>query len=97
MQTEAFPVLLGPLGVFFAFALGRSAVNVMRGKVRRSAAMGWALRTTVCVYAVFFFGGLRWPFLLTLALAAAALAGGAWLETRPKKVEDLTKVMFPQE
>ncbi len=97
MPTGLFQTLLGALGVLFAFSLGRNAVKFRRGEVRRGAAIGWALRTTVCVYAVFYFGGLRWPFLLTLALAAVALTAGVWLESRPRKAEDLTHLMFPKE
>lgn len=97
MPYGAFIVVLAPLGVLFAFTLGRTAVKLMRGQARQRAAVGWALRTTVCVYAIFYFGGLRWPFLVTLGAAIVALAGGAWFESRPKKVEDLSKIMFPQE
>ena len=97
MPTGLFQTLLGALGVLFAYFLGRSAVKLRRGEVTRGATFGWALRTTVCVYAVFFFGGLRWPLILVFALAAASLAGGVWLESRPRKVEDLSKIMFPEE
>jgi hypothetical protein len=97
MPIAAFTVVLAPLGILFAFTLGRTAVKAMRDRTRQRAAIGWALRTTVCVYAIFYFGGLRWPFLVTLALAVAALAAGAWLEARPKKTEDLSQVMFPKE
>jgi chromate transport protein ChrA len=97
MPTGLFQTLLGALGVLFAHFLGRSAVKLQCGQVPRGATFGWALRTTVCVYAVFYFGGLHWPFMLVLALAAASLAGGVWLESRPKKVEDLSKIMFPKE
>jgi hypothetical protein len=95
MPTGPFQAVLGILGVMFAHMLGRSAVKLWRGEVRRGVTIGWALRTTVCVYGVFYFGGFRWPFLLVFALAAAALVAGAWLESRPRKVEDLSKVMFP--
>ena len=97
MPTGLFQTLLGALGVLFAYFLGRGAVKLRRGEVKRGATFGWALRTTVCVYAVFFFGGLRWPFILVFALAAASLTGGVWLESRPKKVEDLSKIMFPEQ
>lgn len=97
MPTGPFQTLLGALGVLFAYFLGRGAVKLQRGEVTRGAAFGWALRTTVCVYAVFFFGGLRWPFILVVALAVASLTGGVWLESRPKKAEDLSKIMFPEE
>jgi len=96
MPTGPFQTLLGALGVLFAHFLGRGEVKLRRGAVSRGAAIGWALRTTVCVYAVFYFGGLHWPFILVLALAAASLTGGVWLESRPKKVEDLSKIMFPK-
>ena len=97
MTTGPFQTLLGALGVLFAHFLGRSAVRLQRGAVKRGVTIGWALRTTVCVYAVFYFGGLHWPFILVFALAAASLTGGVWLESRPKKVEDLSKIMFPEE
>ncbi len=97
MPTGPFQTLLGALGVLFAYFLGRGAVKLRRGEVTRGATFSWALRTTVCVYAVFFFGGLRWPFILVFVLAAASLIGGVWLESRPKKVEDLSKIMFPEE
>ena len=97
MPTGLFQTLLGALGVLFAHFLGRGAVKLQRGEVSRGATFGWALRTTVCVYAVFYLGGWRWPFMLVFALAAASLTGGVWLESRPKKVEDLSKIMFPKE
>jgi hypothetical protein len=97
MPTGPFQTLLGILGVIFAYLLGRSAVKLRRGEVRRAATFGWALRTTVCVYAVFYFGGFRWPFILVFALAAASLAAGVWLQSRPRKAEDLSTVIFPQD
>ena len=97
MPTGLFQTLLGALGVLFAHLLGRSAVRLQRGEVKRGITFGWALRTTVCVYAVFYFGGLHWPFILVFALAAVSLTGGVWLESRPKKVENLSKIMFPKE
>jgi len=97
MPTGPFQTLLGALGVLFAFFLGRGAVKLQRGEVSRGATIGWALRTTVCVYVVFYFGGLHWPFILVFALAAASLTGGVWLESRPKKVEDLPKIVLPGE
>jgi hypothetical protein len=97
MPTGPFQTLLGALGVLFAHFLGRGAVKLQRGEVSRGATFGWALRTTVCVYAVFYLGGLHWPFILVFALAAASLTGGVWLESRPRKVEDLPKIMFPKE
>lgn len=97
MPTGLFQTLLGALGVFFAHWLGHSAIKLRRGEVPRGAPISWALRTTVCVYAVYFFGGLRWPFFTILTLAVASLAAGVWLESRPKKDEDLSKVIFPQE
>ena len=95
MPTGLFQTLLGALGVVFAHFLGRGAVRLRRGQIKRGVAVAWALRTTVCVYAVFYLGGLRWPFLTVFALAAMSLAAGVWLEARPKKEEDLTQVMFP--
>lgn len=97
MPIGLFQTLLGALGILFAFSLGRSAARLRRGEVRKGVTIGWALRSTVCVYAVFFFGGLRWPFLLTLGLAAVALAAGVWMESRPRRSEDLTEIIFPKE
>ncbi len=97
MPIGLFQTLLGALGILFAFSLGRSAVRLRRGKVRKGATIGWALRTTVCVYAVFYFGGLRWPFLLTLGLAVVSLSAGVWMESRPRKTDDLTEIIFPKE
>jgi len=31
------------------------------------------------------------------ALAAASLTLGVWLQSRPRKVQDLSKIMFPAE
>jgi|MudIll2142460700_1097286.scaffolds.fasta_scaffold350883_2 chromate transport protein ChrA len=97
MPIGLFQILLGALGVFFAHSLGRSAVKLHSGQISRGTTIGWALRTTVCVYAVFYFGGLHWPFVLVLVLALANLAFGVWLESRPKHDEDLSKVMFPHD
>ncbi|MBI4877671.1 MAG: hypothetical protein HY822_23820 [Acidobacteria bacterium] len=97
MPIGLFQTLLGALGVLFALQFGRHAIRYTRREVSRGTVIGWALRTTVCVYAVFYFGGWRWPFFAVFGLAAASLAGGVWLEMRPKKREDLAKVIFPDE
>lgn len=89
--------ILGALCVFFAHFLGRSAVRVFQGKSARSRAITWALRAGVTVLGVFWGRGLDTISVVVVALAASALAFGAWLEWRPRHEEDLSKALFPEE
>ncbi len=98
MPLLPFQILLGLLGIFFAHFAGRSGVRLSRGQATRSRFITWLLRTIVCLYAVFWFGGLGWIAGLILGLAAGSLAWGAFDEWRPKRQpEDLSKTMFPPE
>jgi len=81
--------VLGVLCVLFANVLGRSIVRVRRGARPRNM-YGWLIRTAVCLLAVLWRGGLDRISIAILALTAASLLLGAWLEQRPKKQEDLT-------
>ena len=89
--------LLGALCVFFAHFLGRSAVGVYRGSLKKSRVYGWLLRTVVTAAAIVWRKGLDLIAVVVFALAAIALALGAWAELRPRQQEDLTGEMFPKQ
>ncbi len=87
---------LGLLTVFFAHFLGRTLVRRRQG--RPGARLGgWAIRFALALGAILWSGG--WDATAIITLAGAALAGGygAWQESRPKKDEDLSELMFPKD
>jgi hypothetical protein len=86
--------VLALLGVFFAVNLGRGATRAYERRPR-PAWRGWLIRLVLTLLAVSFRRGLDAVTVAALVLSAAAIAGGAWLELRPRKPEeDLTSKMF---
>ena len=90
-------VAVGLLSIFFAHFLGRSLVRVYEGKQPRWRAVSWALRTAVTLLALYWGQGPDLIALVITALAALSLGAGVFLQLRPRRYEELEKVMFPDE
>jgi hypothetical protein len=86
--------MVGLLGMFFAYALGRMWVRLRRNGQPVAKAVTWVLRTAVAVFAVVYVGGFDGLAIALLALIALALAAGAYMETRPRRVEEVH--LFPK-
>jgi hypothetical protein len=82
-------VLVGVLGAFFAYALGRAVMRLHRQGRPLARAVTWALRVTVCLFAVLWVGGLDAIGIAILAAASLCLALGVYLEWRPKHTEEI--------
>ena len=97
MPIGVLRVMMGVFCVLFSYSLGKSAIRLRRGRERRSRTLAWALRTVVTGVAAFWRAGLDAITLGVFAVALLSFAGGAYLEWRPKREEELDKVMFPPE
>jgi|YNPBryBLVA2012_1023415.scaffolds.fasta_scaffold00086_19 hypothetical protein len=87
---------LGLLTLFFAHFLGRMIVRLRQGRPGARPG-GWAIRFAVALGAILWSGGLDATAIVTLAGAGLAGGYGAWRESRPKKDEDLSELMFPKQ
>jgi len=87
--------ILGILCVFFAHMLGRSAAAVHAGRQKRTRMYAWVIRTTVCGAALLFRHEVDAVAIGVYVVAAGVLALGFWAEQRPKKDEDLSQEIFP--
>jgi hypothetical protein len=85
--------MLGLLAALFAYSLGRLTIRLRREKQPYRKALTWVLRTVVCVFAVLWQRGLDATSIATLVLVVAAFALGAYLEWRPRHVEEIH--LFP--
>jgi hypothetical protein len=81
--------LLCLLGMFFAFGLGKAGARLRRLGLPLTRALTWVLRLTVTLVGVLWAGGLDTLGILGLALAAAGIALGIWVETRSRKTEEI--------
>jgi hypothetical protein len=88
---------LGLLCIFFAHFLGRSVAGRSRFRIPTSKVLTWFLRAGVTGLAVTWHAGFDWLTLTVLALATLSAVLGFYVEWRPKRQEDLSKVMFPKE
>jgi hypothetical protein len=92
--------LRGMLGVFciaFASFFGRSFIRLRQDRERKSRTIAWALRTVVTGLAVVWRAGFD---ALTIAVVTGAVfffAAGGYFEWRPKRHDELDRVMFPRE
>ncbi len=82
-------VLLGLLAMFFAYALGRAATRLHNAGQPMTRALTWLLRTVVSLGAILWIRGLDLVGATMLALAAASLAAGVYLESRPHKTDGI--------
>jgi hypothetical protein len=87
---------LGSLCVFFAHFFGRSSARLYKRTERQSRWLAWALRTIVTALAVLWRRGLDTISLATLVLAGLAFAAGAYDEWRPRRQEEISKILFPE-
>lgn len=96
VPVELLRAVLVLLAVFFGYMVGRSAVRVYRG-AGKGKMYGWLVRTLVTTLAASWRRGLDLLMVVLLISLAAAIAGGAWQELRPRKPpEDLSKEIFPE-
>ena len=93
VPIQLLRVGLGLLAVLFAYSLGRTTVRLHRQNQPYRKALTWVLRTAVCVFAVLWQRGFDATSIATLALVAASFALGAYLEWRPRHVEEVH--LFP--
>ena len=96
VSLEFLRALLGGLSIFFAHFLGRAIVKASKGRERKRALYTWTLRFVLTIAAVCYRSVDRLA-IVVLVLDAAAFAVGWWDEWRPKREEDLTRTMFPDE
>jgi len=89
--------MVGIIGIGCAHMLARALVGVRKGRSKLSYFYGWVLRTIVCLGAVALRHSLDLTDAVIWGLAVAAFAAGWWDASRERKVEDLTKQMFPEE
>jgi hypothetical protein len=88
--------IVAVLALLFAFALGRALARAQRG-VPKAGVASWAIRFLLTMLAVSWRGGLDRITLVAMALAAFGLALSYLLESRPRKQEDLSGVIFPHD
>ena len=96
VSLEFLRLLLGGLSILFAHFFGRAIAKVSKGKERKRALYTWALRFILTVAAICYRSVDRLAFVV-LALDAVAFGLGWWDEWRPKREEDLTRTMFPDD
>jgi hypothetical protein len=101
-QSDGMPVgilraMMGAFCVLFSYSLGKSAIRLHRGRERRSRTLAWTLRTVITGVAASWRAGFDEITVGVFALSLLSLAGGAYLEWRPRHQEELDKVMFPRE
>jgi hypothetical protein len=96
VSLEFLRGLLGGLSIFFAHFFGRTVVKVSKGKERKRALYTWAIRFIVTVGAICYRSVDRLAVVI-LVLNAIAFGLGWWDEWRPKREEDLTRTIFPED
>lgn len=93
VPIQLLRVGLGLLAALFAYSLGRTVIRLRRQNQPYRKALTWVLRILVCVFAVFWQRGFDVTSITTLALVVAAFGLGAYLEWRPRHVEEIH--LFP--
>lgn len=98
VSIEFLRGVLGLFALFFAFVAGRVLADFRRGRVKQSRLTAWILRLLVCAAAMIF------PRRAVDAVAIGVWTGavllfavGFWTASRPRKEEDLTHTIFPDE
>ncbi len=89
VPLQLIRILLVFLALFFAHFLGRVIVRLRRQKLPYTKALTWFLRTTVALFGIIWMRGVDLLSVLTLLLCAVAVAAGIWVESRPRKVEEI--------
>ncbi len=93
VSIQFIRIILGLLSLFFAYFLGRVAIEVRRRKLPHTKLTTWVLRTAVCLFGVVWRRGLDATSIVFLVLAAASFAAGLYLEWRPRRIEEIH--LFP--
>jgi hypothetical protein len=81
--------LLALLAVFFAYALGRVGARLHNAGQPLARAITWVLRTVVTLGAILWTRGFDALGIAALALAAAALGVGVYVESRPRRDDEI--------
>ena len=97
VSLEFMRGILGFIGIGCAFMLGRSVIAVQRGWQKQSKLIGWVIRVLLCLGVVAFRHFVDAADIVVWSLSAIAFGTGLWESSRPKKEEDLTKTIFPNE
>ncbi len=97
VSLEFMRGILGFIGIGCAFMLGRSLVAVQRGWQKQSKLIGWAIRVLLCLGAVAFRHPVDAADIVVWSLSAVAFGVGLWESSRPRKEENLTKAIFPDQ
>ena len=75
--------------MFFAYALGRVATRLHNAGQPMAKALTWLLRTVVTLGAILWTRGFDLLSLVAIGLAAASLAAGIYVESRPRRSEEI--------
>jgi hypothetical protein len=75
--------------MFFAYELGRVWMRLRRNGQPMTKAITWVLRTAVAVFAILYTRGFDALGIVLIVLIVLALAAGAYMEMRPRRVEDV--------
>lgn len=94
-QLQFVRIVLLLLAVLFAHFLGRVIARLRLQKQPYTKAATWFLRTVVALGGVAWIRGFDRTTIVALALCAIAVAAGMWIETRPRKVEEVH--LFPDD
>lgn len=89
MPLEFLRLVLGFLAAYFAFELGRIATRLRAQGKPLNKAITWVLRFAVSFGGVLWRHGIDGLSVVFACLALAAAAGGVFLESQPKKVEEI--------
>jgi hypothetical protein len=89
---------VGVIGIGCAYMLGRSVVFLRQGRVRVSRVYAWAIRTLLCLLAVWYPArpDVDTSDLVVWSLAAIAFALAYWDASRVKKHEEVKLDIFPE-
>ena len=96
MPIEFLRGILGIIGIGCAWMLAQSFVAVRKGRGKLYLFYAWVIRTGLCLGALAFRHSVDTAALVIWTLGALAFAGGVWEASRERKVEDLSRTMFPQ-
>ncbi len=89
VPVQAIRLILGLLSLFFAYFLGRAGTRLHHYHQPYRKALTWLLRTVVCLLGVIWVRGFDLTSIVFVVLAAAVFAAGVYVESRPRKVEEV--------
>jgi hypothetical protein len=94
VPIQLLRVLLGLLAMFFAYALGRAATRLHNAGQPIARAFTWLLRTVVSLGAILWTRGFDLVGIAMIALSAATLGAGVYVESRPHHSDRIH--LFPE-